>query len=121
MPLIVESNVVSMLHGSLAAKLISNTHALSATERRNITANRKNSELSQTLLALADELKVQKLEDIENPELRDQVKAAEKEVKELRRKTKSLKGLVSGTIVGSGINWADDEVLCELVLDEEED
>jgi small-conductance mechanosensitive channel len=116
-----ENDVVSMLHGSLAAKLNSSTHALNAAERRNIAANKKNSELSQTLLALAQELKAQKLEDIENPQLRDQVKAVEKELKELRRKTKSLKGLVSGTIVGSGINWADDEVLCELVLDDEED
>lgn len=110
-----------MLHGSLTAKLASMTHALSDAERGNIAANAKNSDLSRTLLVLAEEMKAQSTEDIENPRLRDQVKAVEKEVKELRRKAKILKGLVSGTIVGSGINWADDEVLCELVMDDEED
>jgi hypothetical protein len=119
--LIGESDIVSMFHGSLTAKLASTTRALSDAERANIAANKKNSVLSQTLLALAEDLKAQQPEDIDNPRLRDQVKAVEREVKELRRKTKTLKGLVSGTIVGSGINWADDELLCELVLDDDED
>ena len=109
-----------MLHGSLAAKLASTTQALSNAERGNIAANKKNSELSQTLLALAEEAKPQSMEDIENPKLRDQVEMVEREVKDLRRKTKILKGLVSGTIVGSGIDWAADDALCELVMDDED-
>ncbi|KAF2799565.1 hypothetical protein K505DRAFT_370878 [Melanomma pulvis-pyrius CBS 109.77] len=120
LPLISENDVVSMLHGSLAAKLASMTHALSDAERGNMAANARNSDLSRTLLVLAEEMKAQSPDDIENPRLRDQVKFVEKEVKELRRKAKILKGLVSGTIVGSGINWAADEVLCELVMDDEE-
>ncbi|KAF2712486.1 hypothetical protein K504DRAFT_499578 [Pleomassaria siparia CBS 279.74] len=121
LPLIGENDVVSMLHGTLAERLAYLTHALSDAERGNLAAKTKNNELSQTLLALAEEVKAQSIEDIESPRLRNQVESIEKEVKELRRRSKTLKGLISGAIVGSGINWAEDEELCELVLDDEDD
>jgi hypothetical protein len=34
---------------------------------------------------------------------------------------KTLKGILSAMIVGSGINWAADESLTDLVLDDEDD
>lgn len=110
-----------MVHGSLAAKLASVTRALRAAEEGNIAANKENHELSQTLLSLAAELKTQSTEDIENPRLRDQLKAVDAEVKESRRRMRTLKGILSAMIVGSGINWAGDDVLRELVMDDEED
>lgn len=110
-----------MLLGSLAAKLASTTRALSAAEQANVAANQKNRELSETLLALAEEMKTQSTEDIEEPRLREKVKAVEKDVKEARRRMRTLKGILSATIVGSGINWAADPVLRELVMDDEKD
>ncbi|KAF1959933.1 hypothetical protein CC80DRAFT_440129 [Byssothecium circinans] len=121
LPLITENDTVSMVHGSLSSKLTSTAHALSLAERSNIAANQKNRELSQTLLELAEEMKAQSTEDIEDPRLRSQVKAVEKELKESRRRMRTLKGIISAMIVGSGINWAADEVLRELVMDDEED
>jgi hypothetical protein len=119
--MITENDTVSMLHGSLASKLVSTQRALSTTEKSNLAANQKNRELSATMLALAEEMKAQSAKDIEDPRLRDQVSAVEKETKDSRRTMKTLKGILSAMIVGSGINWAADEGLTELVLDEEED
>lgn len=121
LPLITENDGVSMLHGSLASKLATAKRALSAAEQGNIAANDSNRELSTTLLALAEEMEAQSTKDIEDAHLRGKVEAIEKDVKESRRRMRSLKGILSGMIVGSGINWAEDEVLRELVMDDEED
>lgn len=86
-----------------------------------MVANQKNRELAQTMLALAEEMKAQSVQDIEDAQLRSQVDAVEKQLVESRRRVKTLKGVLSGMIVGSGINWAADEGLTELVMDDEED
>jgi len=119
--MITENDTLSMVHGTQAAKLASSTRALSTAEQGNIIANRKNRELSQTMLALAEEMKAQSAKDIEDPALRSQVEAVEKELKQSRRRVKTLKGILSAMIVGSGINWAADEHLTQLVLDDEDD
>jgi hypothetical protein len=118
--LITENDAVSMVHGSLASKLVSVQHAISSVEQASVIANRKNRELSATMLALAEEMKAQSAKDIEDPRLRDQVRAVEKEMKDSRRRMKTLKGILSAMIVGSGINWAADADLTELVMDDEE-
>jgi hypothetical protein len=110
-----------MLHGSLTSKLSATRRAIGTAEQGNIIANRKNQELAATMLALAEEMKSQSAKDIEDPRLRDQINAVEKELKVSRRRMKTLKGILSAMIVGSGINWAADEGLTELVMEDEED
>lgn len=110
-----------MVHGRIASKLASSRRALVAVEQANIVANQKNRELSMTMLALADAIKSQSAEDIEDPRLREQIRSVEKELKESRRRMKTLKGILSAMIVSSGINWAADESLTDLVLDDEDD
>jgi len=121
LPLITENDVVSMLHGFLTSKLAAVRKDLSAAEQGNIAANERNRELSRTLLALAEKLETQTSEDIEQPHLREKINAVEKEAKESRRRMRNLKGILSGMIVGSGIDWAEDEVLRGLVMDDEDD
>lgn len=121
LPLITENDTVTMVHGHLASKLASSTRALNAAEQANITANKKNRELSKAMLALAEAIKSQSAEDINDFRLREQVKAVERELKDSRRRSKTLKGILSAMIVGSGINWAADESLVELVLDDEDE
>ena len=119
--MITESDTVSMVHGTLAAKLTATAQALASAEQKNIAANQKNRELSQTLLALAEDMKSQSAEDITDPNLRSQVRKVEQEVKESRRRSKTIKGILSAMIVGSGLNWAADDVLRDLVMDDDED
>ncbi|KAF1932647.1 uncharacterized protein M421DRAFT_245844 [Didymella exigua CBS 183.55] len=121
LPLITENDTVAMVQGHLSSKLASSTHALVTVEQANIVANQKNRELSKAMLALAEAMKAQSAEDIEDPNLREQIKVVENELKESRRRMKTLKGILSAMIVGSGINWAADENLTELVLDDEDD
>lgn len=121
LPLITENDTIAMMHGTQTAKLASITRALSEAEQSNMVANRKNRELARTMLALAEEMKAQSAQDIEDAQLRNQVEAVEKQLKESRRRVKTLRGVLSGMIVGSGINWAADEGLTELVMDDEED
>ncbi|KAF2747987.1 hypothetical protein M011DRAFT_493896 [Sporormia fimetaria CBS 119925] len=121
LPLITENDVVSMLHETLTSKLLGLKKALSAAELENLTANERNRALSKTLLALSKGLNVQSAEDLQDQQLRDSVKAAEKEAAESRRRMHNLKGLMSAMIVGSGINWAEDGDLRELVMDDEDD
>ncbi|KAF2205977.1 hypothetical protein GQ43DRAFT_384722 [Delitschia confertaspora ATCC 74209] len=121
LPLITERDVLSMVHGSVSSDLTSALHALTVVEKSNAIALSKNKKLAQTLLALTQNLKGQLTSDIEDPQLRKEVEDAEKEVKTARRTAKLLKGVISGMIVGSGVNWADDVVLRELVMDDEDD
>ena len=121
LPLIHENDVVSMVHGNLASKLASITKAMSTAEQGNIVANDRNAQLAKEMLELAEEARAQSTDDIDNPRLRERVKEVEKNVRESRRRAKTLKGIVSGMIVGSGINWAENEELRELVMDDEDD
>ena len=102
-------------------KLASTNKSLSVAEQNNIVANQKNRELAQTMLALAEEMKAQSVQDIEDPQLRQRVDAVDKELKDSRRRVRTLKGILSAMIVGSGINWAADEGLTELVMEDEDD
>lgn len=121
LPLVTENDAVSMIHGSLTSKLASTNKSLSVAEQNNIVANQRNRELAQTMLALAEEMKAQSVQDIEDPQLRQRVDAVDKELKDSRRRVRTLKGILSAMIVGSGINWAADEGLTELVMEDEDD
>lgn len=110
-----------MVQGRLASILALSTRSLVTAEQATLLANQKNREFSKTMLALAEAMKAQSAEDIEDPKMREQIKTVDKELKESRRRMKTLKGILSAIIVGSGINWAADESLTELVLDDEDD
>ena len=73
------------------------------------------------MLALAEEMRIHSAKDIEDPQLREQVDVAEKELKEARRRMQTLKGILSAMIVGSGINWAADKDLTELVMEDDDE
>ncbi|KAL6152458.1 hypothetical protein ACJBU6_09325 [Exserohilum turcicum] len=119
LPLMAENDTVSMMHGAQTAKLASTMRALSAAEQANMVANRQNRELAQTMVALAEEMKAQSAQDIQDPQLRAQVDAVDQQLRASRRRAKTLQGVLAGMIVGSGINWAADEGLSELVMEGE--
>jgi len=110
-----------MIHGSQASRLASTTRALGTAEQANIVTNRRNRGLAQTMLELAERAKEQSAGEIQEPRLREQIEAVDKELKESRKRKKILKGILSAMVVGSGINWAADEELTELVMDDEDE
>ncbi|KAL1610278.1 hypothetical protein SLS60_001944 [Paraconiothyrium brasiliense] len=120
LPLVSENNALSMVHGLLATQVANDQRALSAAEQGNLTINQENRIQSRAVLRLAEEVKAQSIEDIGDASLREQVENAEREVQASRRRATIIKGILSAMIVGSGINWAADEELRELVMDNEE-
>ncbi|RYN26721.1 hypothetical protein AA0118_g226 [Alternaria tenuissima] len=121
LPLVTENDTVFMMHGALTSRLAHTTRSQSTAEHSNMTENQRHEELAETMLALAEEMKTQSVHDIEDAQLRQRVDAVDKELKDSRRRAKTLKGILSAMIVGSGINWAADEGLTELVLEDEDD
>jgi len=121
LPLVTENDTVFMMHGTLTSRLAHTTRSQSTAEHSNMTENQRHEELAETMLALAEEMKTQSAHDIEDAQLRQRVDAVDKELKDSRRRAKTLKGILSAMIVGSGINWAADEGLTELVLEDEDD
>jgi hypothetical protein len=81
----------------------------------------KNVALATQMLALADEAKAQKKEDIQDPKLRAKVDELDAAMRASRQRWRILKGTASATIAGSGLDWARDPQLLEMVMDDDDD
>ena len=92
--------------------------SLSRAEVDNMKVTRRNQELVQVLLDLTEKAKTQR-DDIDDKELKSRLEALERENKARRARWRTMKDVLGSVIVGSGVNWAQDEELCSLVMDEE--
>jgi DNA-directed RNA polymerase specialized sigma subunit len=81
---------------------------------------RRNQELTKELLSLTDKLKAQNPDDITDEELRSQLQTSQEEAREAKKRWRMMKSLISAVIAGSGVDWAHDDELRELVLDDED-
>ena len=88
-------------------------------ESEHMILSRSNEKLSAQMLELAEQANTLRKEDIEDPTARKQLDELEEQVKASKQKWRIMKGTASGTIVGSGVDWARDEKLLEIVLDRE--
>lgn len=79
--------------------------------------NKKNQELARTLLDLTSHDSRWK-ERIEDEGLKAQLEELEAEHKKRRARWETIKSIASAAVVGSGVDWARDDRLRELVLDE---
>ncbi|KAF2144971.1 uncharacterized protein K452DRAFT_222087 [Aplosporella prunicola CBS 121167] len=120
LPLIHERDVLSMTLATLTSSLTSTNLSLQKASQSVQLANKKNQELAKTLLDLAERNKAQTADEVPDENLRGQIRALEEQVRDSRRKWRTLKSIVAGVIVGSGVDWATDEKLRELVLDDED-
>lgn len=81
--------------------------------------SRQNVELAAALCDLADKAKQERAGNLDSPETRSAVARLEDEVASRRRRWRVIKGVASGVVSGSGIDWARDDELCDMVLDPE--
>jgi len=72
------------------------------------------------MLALAKEADTQRKEDIDDPKARQQLDGLEVAMKSSRQKWRIMKETTSATIAGSGVDWARDPALLEIVLGDNE-
>jgi len=86
-----------------------------------MSINQTNQELAQTVLELAAQLKDHAEGEVEDDELHAELEAADREVRVARRKWRVMKSIAAGMVVGSGVDWASDGRLMELVMDDDDD
>jgi F0F1-type ATP synthase assembly protein I len=121
LPLINERDVISMTATTLSSKLQTLNAKLATLERENIAANEQNKELARVMLELANELKAEKVEEVQDARARAQLERLDDETKKARMEWRLMKSLVAGIVAGSGIDWARDPKLLGLVMDEEDE
>ncbi|KAI9813719.1 MAG: hypothetical protein M1832_006092 [Thelocarpon impressellum] len=119
LPRIQRRDVLSTTHTNLSASQASTLAALTTAETEHVMASRRNAESTQTLLRLAEETRTH-VEDVREQRVRAQLGELEREVKIRRSRQRVMKSIVSAVVAGSGVDWARDERLRELVMDDEE-
>lgn len=60
-------------------------------------------------------------EKLQDENLKSQMDHLEAELKTTKAKWETMKNIASAMVVGSGLDWADDDMLRALVLDESDD
>ena len=109
------------MHGELLAELSSLRGELTTTEIEHIQLTERNAALAEELLRLTEAQQRRSRVEIEDPVIRSQVEELQGEVRRGRLKWRIIKSVVSAMVAGSGVDWASDETLRELVLDDEDD
>ena len=91
--------------------------ALNNAQSQAFRVSRANVELTSELLRVVDQVKQRKQTTSSDPKTRRRLGEAERDLKTSRHRWKVVKGLVSGVVVGSGVNWAKDQELMDMVLE----
>lgn len=104
---------------NMSTILNSRLKAFTFLEAQNIRLIEKNRELSSSMVEITDQIREQQSNAINSSDLGDRLKTLQSETKLAKKRWRIMKSLVAGTVVGSGINWANDETLKTLVIDEE--
>jgi hypothetical protein len=120
LPLIQQRDNLSVTLNELSTMVLSSRNELKKAESEHMVTARKNAELATTMLALADQVATIRKEDIDDPKIRQQLDELEGSMKTSRQRWRIMKGTASATIAGSGIDWARDLKLLEIVLDNDD-
>lgn len=120
-PLIEERDKLSISLTETTAKVLSTTENLTKIEAEHIIVARRNAELAARMIALAEEANFQKKLDIQDRTVRAQLDELEESLKISRQRWRIMKGTASAVVAGSGVDWARDAALRELVLDTEDE
>lgn len=87
----------------------------------NIRAMGENRISTKTLLALTKEVQAQQDEAKKDPKSGAQLDALRNDVATARHRWRIMKSVVAAIVAGSGVDWARDDTLRDLVLDEEDE
>ncbi|KAL3420792.1 hypothetical protein PVAG01_07237 [Phlyctema vagabunda] len=121
LPLIEQRDALSLSLTELTSKLQAAQQELIKVKSDNIMIARQNAELAAKMIALAQDANTQKIEEIEDLKTRQEIEDLEQEVKSSRQKLRIMKETTSAIVVGSGVDWARDPKLLEIVLDDDGD
>ncbi|PWY64668.1 hypothetical protein BO83DRAFT_322199 [Aspergillus eucalypticola CBS 122712] len=113
-------DMLSLAHENLNTAHSATLRRLSSLEVENSQIHRQNQELVRELLALTEDDESWR-ENLEDAELKAQLDQLDADRRKSKAKWETMKNIASGMVVGSGMNWAEDERLTALVLDESDD
>ncbi|KGO72938.1 Centromere protein Cenp-H [Penicillium italicum] len=113
-------DVLALAHENLASAHDLVMRQLSTLEVKNLQINRENQALVRQLLELTKEDSSWR-EKLEDPELLSQLDSLETDLTARKAQWETMKSIASAVVVASGLNWADDDILRALVLDESDD
>ncbi|KAJ5749097.1 uncharacterized protein N7511_010793 [Penicillium nucicola] len=110
-------DVLALAHENLASAHDLVMKQLSNLQVKNLQINRENQELVRQLLELTKQDSSWR-ERLDDPELLSQLNELEVDLKGRKAHWDTMKNIASAVVVGSGLDWADDDKLRALVLDE---
>lgn len=113
-------DVLALAQENLASAHSAVLNQLSNSEVENIKINEENQKLVTELLELTKEDSSWR-ERLQDMQLASQLDNLEAELKTSQAKWNTMKSIASAMVVGSGLDWADDDALRALVLDESDD
>lgn len=120
LPLVNRRDILSLVYENLSKVRIATVEALSNAEVENIRLMEQNKELASELLGLtAKETSWRDRVDDEN--LVARMEEIEQEYKKTRDQRDIIKSVMGAVVVGSGVDWARDDRLCNLVLEDLDD
>ncbi|KAK2626615.1 hypothetical protein QTJ16_003790 [Diplocarpon rosae] len=117
LPLIQKRDQLSIKLTALSTQVRTARNELTNLEAENVRIARTNAELATKMLALIEDASTKRTEEIEDSKLRAQLGDLQNKMKLSRRRWRIIKGTASATIAGSGIDWARDPELLDIVLD----
>lgn len=121
LPFIEKRDALSENLAQVSNNLQSSREELMKESNENIITGRKNVELATEMMVLAEEASSQGKENIQDPEVRAQLDELEAAMKNSRQRWRIMKNTASAVVVGSGVDWARDPKLLEIVLDDDGD
>lgn len=94
---------------------------LTSTEADTLRLSKQNAESAAEVLELATEAKRYQAEAVSDPAYAEEIAQLEADVRTSRRRWRVMKATASAIVAGSGVDWARDDELRAIVLDEDED
>ena len=86
---------------------------------RNLDHTNKNRALSKDIVRLGKQSEAT-ADKIEDPALKDRLEVLRTKTREEKRQYRIIKSLASGIVAGSGFDWAMNDELRDIVLDDED-
>ncbi|KAL6869890.1 hypothetical protein ACO1O0_001222 [Amphichorda felina] len=86
-----------------------------------LRATRQNVTLAAEVMDLVAQIKEKKSGYMRDEKTQQGIQRLEDELKSSRQRWRIMKGITGGVVAGSGVDWARDETLRDLVLDPEDD
>ena len=121
LPLLNERDTLSMVHAHLSSLLQTTYLSIAKLEQENIDAISANKALADRMLELARDVGTEKVEEVRDARVRAELEGLEGQVRKARREWRVWKSVVAGVVAGSGVDWAGDPELLEVVMDEEDE